>query len=172
MLWTLSWLIGLILSVIQMVQTPADTSLWHDPLVYQDTEVSQPVDAPRLVSSQETVVQAAEAPREAFTEAQMRDILSEAGWPSGPLTEEALSISFCESKWRWWVAGDSGNSVSLFQLGKSRPGWQGWFNYFGVDESLAFDPVTNARVALMVRTYLGRWGGSGGWSCAALSGIY
>lgn len=169
----LSWILALLLSALHSVQGGPQTPAWYEPLVYQDEAVSQPLETPTTA----VLVEAAEVspPRPiyaAFSESEMRSVLAEAGWPAGRLTEEALAVSYCESQWRWWVAGDSGRSVSLFQMGVARPGWLGWFIHFGVDESMAFDPVTNSRVALMARLERGRWGGFGGWSCADLLGIY
>lgn len=96
----------------------------------------------------------------ALTEAQMRALLVEAGAPA-EWTAPLLTIAWCESFYRPWVTGDSGNSLGLFQL------WSGWFRA-GEDP---FDPLTNARVAVRVRETRGRFGGGGGWSCADLNGI-
>lgn len=96
-----------------------------------------------------------------LTEAEMVAVLREAGWEEWAIPE-ALGISWCESRWSPFASGDGGVSLGLFQMGIARPGWDGWFRYFGVDESLAYDAVTNARVA--------RWAwersGWSPWSCA------
>ena len=86
-----------------------------------------------------------------LTESEAISVLRAAGWPT-ELIPVALRVAWCESKWSE-ATGDGGNSVGWFQLGKSRPGWQGWFLYFGVDESLAYDFETNAKVAWLVYQY-------------------
>lgn len=71
------------------------------------------------------------------------------------------AIAWCESRYRPGAIGDSGNSLGLMQL------WRGWA---GPNDDL-LDPVTNVRVAVKVRETLGRFGGSGAWSCATSLGI-
>lgn len=95
-----------------------------------------------------------------LTEAEMLAVLREAGWPT-ELHSQALAVAWCESKWSPYAMGDGGVSLGLFQMGIARPGWNGWFRYFGVDESLAYDPVTNATVARLAYAQSG-WGP---WSC-------
>ena len=134
--------------------------------------VSEPVPpvatAPGIAPLPVETVSAASAPRSGgtLTEAEMRDLLSEAGWPT-ELHGQAMSVAWCESKWSPGAHGDGGNSLGLFQIGVSRPGWQGWFHYFGEDESLAYDALTNARVAWRIYQYgMDRYGyGWGPWSC-------
>lgn len=101
-----------------------------------------------------------------LTEAEMRAVLTLAGWPA-ELHDPALAVSWCESKWSPYAVGDGGNSLGLFQIGISCPGWQGWFQYFGVDEASVFDPFTNARVALLIYQYSAERNGYGWapWSC-------
>ena len=84
-----------------------------------------------------------------LSEAEMVGVLQEAGWPAS-LIPAALAVSWCESKWSPGALGDGGVSVGLFQIGRSRPGWNGWFIYFGIDESNWADPLTNAYTALLV----------------------
>lgn len=169
----LSWVLALLLMALHSAQGEVAHPAWAEPLIYQDETFSQPLETPKTAVLVEAVETAKPAPLyEALTKDEMLSVLAEAGWPAGQLTEEALAVSFCESQWKWWIAGDSGNSVGLFQMGRSRPGWYGWFIHFGVDESLALDPVTNSRVALMARLERGRWGGFGGWTCADRLGIY
>lgn len=81
-----------------------------------------------------------------LTEAEMRAVLAEAGWPV-ELHEQALAVSMCESRWSPYAVGDSGRSLGLFQMQHSGSGWRGWFIPAGEDESLAHDPVVNARTA-------------------------
>ena len=108
-------------------------------------------------------------------------VLREAGFEE-PLLREGLEVSRCESArrdpatgiWYWdpEAKGDGELSHGLFQMGVARPGWQGWFHYFGIDEVLARVPVVNARVARWARLERGRWGGIGGWErCAANAGV-
>ena len=80
-----------------------------------------------------------------LTEAEMRALLAEAGWPA-ELIPQALAVSWCESKWSPGAIGDSGRSVGLFQVNAAT-----WFPYAGEDASQWADPLVNARVAW--RTY-------------------
>lgn len=105
----------------------------------------------------------------AFTEREMRAALTEAGWPEHEHAR-ALRIFHCESRYNPAAVGDGGLSLGVAQMGvagwRTVDGvpiyWQGWFRYFGVDEALAFDIITNLTVA--------RWAfersGWGPWSCA------
>lgn len=99
-----------------------------------------------------------------LSEAEMRAVLTLAGWPA-ELHDEALAISWCESRWSPYAVGDGGNSLGLFQL------WRGWWPSAGEHLDLWADPLVNARVALHARQARGRWGGGGGWSCADRLGI-
>lgn len=86
-----------------------------------------------------------------LTEAEMRAVLSVAGWPEA-LHSEALAVAFCESKWSPFALGDSGRSAGLFQLNIAT-----WFRYAGEDAERWADPLVNARVALATYYYdLGR----------------
>lgn len=71
------------------------------------------------------------------------------------------AIAWCESQWRFYAVGDSGNSLGGHQL------WHGWA-LAGED---LMDPVTNTWVAMRVREIRGRFGGPGGWACADRMGI-
>lgn len=99
-----------------------------------------------------------------LSEAEMRAVLTEAGWPE-ELLAEALTVAYCESRYRPGAVGDGGNSLGLFQL------WYGWARPAGYEPDHLYDPVVNARVALYVRQVRGRFGGNGGWSCAELNNI-
>ncbi len=72
------------------------------------------------------------------------------------------AIGAAESHWNAAAIGDHGNSLGALQL------WRGWFQS-GEDP---FDLVTNVRVGVRVRQYLGRFGGPGGWTTAAPLGIW
>jgi len=132
----------------------------HDPLwayVYDPgSTIPKPAPPP------EPLVSAAGA----LDESQLRAVLTEAGWPEH-LHGEALRIIHCESRGR--PDANNGIDKGLFQMNFSaRATTRGsWFAYFGVDESLWADPVTNATVA--------RWAyelsGWPKWSCAALVGL-
>ena len=126
-------------------------------------------DHPGVTVTMESIVVAAATGRVnalgwSLTEAEMRAVLTEAGWPE-ELLAEALTVAYCESRYRPGAVGDGGNSLGLFQL------WTGWFPAAGYSVEQAYDPVVNARVALYVRQVRGRFGGGGGWSCADLWGI-
>ena len=99
-----------------------------------------------------------------LSETELRAILTEAGWPA-EWHDDALAIAWCESHWSPYAVGDGGNSLGAWQL------WRGWFGPAGYSVDQAFDPLTNARVALYVRQVRGRFGGAGGWSCAERMGI-
>lgn len=95
-----------------------------------------------------------------LTEAEMRALLAEAGAPAEWIAP-MLTIAWCESHYSPGAVGDSGNSLGVFQL------WSGWF-FAGEDP---YDPLTNARVAVRVREIRGRFGSTGGWTCATNNGI-
>lgn len=96
----------------------------------------------------------------------VRQLLVDAG-AEPEWIEHLIRIAWCESKYSPGAVGDSGNSVGLFQIGKSRPGWQGWFLYFGIDEATAYDPVVNAQVAVLIVRYSVERGQDpfSAWSC-------
>lgn len=126
-------------------------------------------DHPGVTVSVESLVVAAATGRVrelggTLTEAEMRAVLTEAGWPAA-WHDDALSVAWCESKWSPYAIGDGGNSLGAWQL------WRGWFEPAGYSVGQAFDPLVNARVALYVRQVRGRFGGAGGWSCADREGI-
>lgn len=101
----------------------------------------------------------------ALSEGEARAFLTAAGWPEH-LHNEALAIAHCESRHRPGAVGDGGNSLGWFQL------WYGWFSKAGYSSADYADPVVNATVARYVYEVRGRWGGGGGWSCAALVGLH
>lgn len=123
-----------------------------------------PIDLVALAPAPMAGVAYAAQASESLTEADMRAILTATGWPV-ELHDQALTIAWCESKYSPGAVGDGGNSLGLWQI------WYGWFAPAGYSVEQAYDPVTNSRVALYVRTTRGRWGGGGGWSCAGLNGI-
>lgn len=82
-----------------------------------------------------------------LTEAEARAVLTVAGWPA-ELHEQALAVSWCESKWSPHAVGDGGNSLGWFQLNVAT-----WFGYAGEDPALWADPVVNARVAWATYQY-------------------
>lgn len=87
----------------------------------------------------------------------------------------ACAIAFCESRYNPLALGDHGVSYGLFQL---HTGWAGpsgpygWASWYGVAPADLYDPLINAQAAKAIHAYLGRWGGSGGWTCAARMGIW
>ena len=126
-------------------------------------------DHPGVTVSLESLVVAAATGRVrelggTLTEAEMRAVLVEAGWPAA-WHDDALSVAWCESHWSPYAVGDGGNSLGAWQL------WRGWWAAAGQDLGQWADPLTNARVALYVRSVRGRFGGPGGWSCADRMGI-
>ncbi len=84
----------------------------------------------------------------------------------GERADEACAVSYCESKWDSGAVGDNGRSLGFFQL------WEGWAKWSGVEPYQLFDLTTNTKVAYAILQHRGRWGGSGGWSCADHLGIY
>lgn len=99
-----------------------------------------------------------------LTEDEVIAVLRAAGAPE-EWVPALVAISWCESRHSPYAVGDGGNSLGQYQL------WTGWFAAAGYSASQAFDPLVNARVALYVRETRGRFGGGGGWSCAALVGV-
>jgi hypothetical protein len=81
-----------------------------------------------------------------LTEAEMWAVLTVAGWPE-ELLAEALTVAYCESRYRPGAVGDGGNSLGLFQLNGM------WFGYAGEDRSQWADPVVNARTAWATYQY-------------------
>lgn len=146
---------NLLTADVQNLQTAALAAL---DALYHPIDLVAPAPAPTT-----GVAYAAQA-SESLTEADMRAILTATGWPV-ELHDQALTIAWCESRYRPGAVGDGGNSLGLWQL------WTGWFAAAGYSVEQAYDPVVNSRVALYVRTTRGRWGGGGGWSCAGLNGI-
>lgn len=138
-------------------ETPQPLPIYFPPTLYPMKENLQPT--PTIERFEAKPLIAASVSGQ-LTEAEMRALLAEAGWPA-ELIPQALAVSWCESKWSPAAIGDSGRSVGLFQL------WNGWFH----EGEEPLDVLTNARVALRVREVRGRWGGGGGWSCADHLGI-
>lgn len=97
---------------------------------------------------------------------QVRQLLIEVGTPPEWI-DPFVRIAWCESKWSPAAHGDSGNSVGLYQIGRSRPGWAGWFTYLGIDEATALDPLVNTRTAVAIAHYSVARGQSpfSAWSC-------
>lgn len=148
------------------VETPEETQTGPVfavalPLLAADGPPASPVDTRDPIDPHPATGIAMWPPQ--LTDDHMDTVLSQAGWPES-LRDEAKRVAWCESRWSPGAIGDGGNSVGLFQIGRSRPGWGGWFLYFGADESQWADPVTNARVALFVYEYSGSWKQ---WSCKA-----
>lgn len=103
-----------------------------------------------------------------LTEAQMRAVLWAAGWPP-ELHEEALTIAWCESRWRAGAIGDNGAAYGLYQIHARDTAWRSKAQALGDP----LDPVVNARLALHIYELRGRWGGRGGWGrCAAGAGLW
>lgn len=101
----------------------------------------------------------------ALSEVEMRAVLTYAGW-SDELLDEALTITWCESRWQVRNVGDHGAAHGLWQIHSDDTAWHGI-----VDDP--WDPVQNSRLALYIYTLRGRFGGMGGWgNCSALNGIY
>ena len=100
-------------------------------------------------------------------------------WAPAEWVSDLVTITVCESgrfdpdAGRWYVrlgaVGDHGSSLGAPQL------WRGWYRAIGVDPDdpaeLWRDPDVQAEAATYVRSARGRYGGSGGWTCADLRGI-
>ena len=82
----------------------------------------------------------------ALTEAQMIELLREAGAPE-EWHADMLAIAWCESRYRPGAIGDGGNSLGLYQLNTM------WFGYAGEDIDQWADPAVNTRTALAVARY-------------------
>lgn len=105
-----------------------------------------PIDLVAPAPTPTTGVAYAAQASESLTEADMRAILTATGWPV-ELHDQALSVSWCESKWSSAV-GDGGNSLGIFQVNKDT-----WFTYAGEDPEQWADPLVNARVAWATYQY-------------------
>jgi hypothetical protein len=88
-----------------------------------------------------------------------------------PWREDMIRIAWCESTWDAGAINeddqeDGLGSTGLFQL------WSGWYREAGWNYESWSDPVANTIVAAHIRQVRGRFGGSGGWSCADKLGIW
>lgn len=106
-----------------------------------------PIDLVALAPAPTAGVAYAAQASESLTEADMRAILTATGWPV-ELHDQALTIAWCESRYRPGAVGDGGNSLGLFQLNKDT-----WFTYAGEDPEQWADPLVNARVAWATYQY-------------------
>jgi hypothetical protein len=95
----------------------------------------------------------------------------------GAAAPEACAIAYCETGGTYdpAIRGDAGASWGLFQI---NTGWHGprgphgWASWYGVAPEDLLDPLTNTLVARAIYDYLGgRFGGPGGWTCAAIIGV-
>lgn len=108
-------------------------------------------DHPGVTVTMESIVVAAATGRVralggSLSEAEMRAVLTLAGWPV-ELHAEALAVAWCESRWSPLAVGDGSNSLGLFQLNGM------WFPYAGEDGTRWADPLVNARTAYAVYQY-------------------
>ena len=90
-------------------------------------------------------------PLYALSEAEMRDVLTAAGWPV-ELHDAALRVAWCESNYRPAATGDHGLALGLFQI-HIRSSWQGWWEAFGFDQTRYAEPVYNAQLAWRIYQY-------------------
>lgn len=135
------------------VQAPEPaTWVFPEAFVYEPEQVEL-AEAPVVAAgySEPTALPALSAPPEDIA-ASVTPVLIAAGWPEY-LWQQAIQVVACESGGVPEKVGDGGDSVGLFQIGRSRPGWQAWFHYFGLPEEGWEDPVYNATVALKVYNY-------------------
>ena len=163
---------------VQNLQTPDRFAGAGKPIV--DFAALDARDHPGVTVTMESIVVAAATGRVralggSLTEAEMRAVLTEAGWPV-ELLAEALTVAYCESKWSNAKGDHNGHptdggymSQGLFQMGVAGwrwvdgrwLWWNGWFRYFGYEDEQALDPLTNATVARLAYQRSG-WGP---WSC-------
>lgn len=133
---------------------PDGASLYPLPSTLGNSESpTQPEEPPAIPVPAEPSYQAA-------TRAEMVAWLQAAGW-EGTALEEALRVAYCESH---WIPGNSnGLFRGLFQISlHSNATLKGtWFDWAGYSNELWADPVTNAKVALLMWQYAG-WGN---WQC-------
>lgn len=85
----------------------------------------------------------------------VRDVFVSAGW-SGAALEQALGVSWCESRWQPGVVG-SGRYLGLMQIDGP------WFAHFGYSVADWRDPYVNASVALEIYSRYGWYP----WECRA-----
>jgi hypothetical protein len=91
----------------------------------------------------------------------VREIALQVGWPESEL-DELLDVAWCESRYR--VDANGWGALGLMQI------MPFWFEVFGVDVSLAFDPATNLQVAYYIyqndlKNGYSEWAS---WSCKPL----
>ena len=82
-----------------------------------------------------------------LSEAEMRAVLTVAGWPE-VLHSEALAVAYGESRWSPYAVSDSGQSLGFFQLNGVT-----WSRYCGVSPEALFDVLVNAKCAYQVYLY-------------------
>lgn len=117
--------------------------------------------------------QAIQAPQvETITLEELDDFAAAAGWDlASPDWESFRRIVQCEDPTLNIYAHNStdpaGGSFGLAQLNGSH-----WFDRYGEDFGLRYDPVVNLRTARKLHEEFGRFGGTGLWSCADRLGIY
>lgn len=94
----------------------------------------------------------------ALTESEVAAILAQQG-AAPELMDQYLRVAKCESRYR--PGARNGIYLGLFQLSPH------WFEVFGYPVEQWADPNVNARVAVLLREYLGGFNVPGGWSCWA-----
>ena len=151
--------------VVHVVETRPHETIAADP-AQKMTGPQEPLNfiLPTNVDHDGAMVEAAtsrvQALGESLTETEVVAFLRAAGAPEEWIPD-LVTISACESRHRPGAIGDGGNSLGQYQL------WRGWARE---GENL-MEPLTNAKVAVRVRETRGRFGGSGGWTCATLNNI-
>lgn len=104
-----------------------------------------------------------------LSEHQIRHVLTLAGWDRS-LHDEAVAVSFCESRHQPAAVGDGGRARGLFQIHwlidncvSIFCGWSGWaWRELGIDGLRWDNPVDNAYLARLIYEHRNRWHN---WTC-------
>ena len=144
---------GALVASSNLAWTPQEPS--HLDLYFPD----HIVEANKMVAP-EPVATVAAASVGQLTEAEMRAVLAEAGWP-GAEVPNALRVSYCESRWSVYATNGVDNGLFGMSSAPNATLRGGWLTYWGFSEEQTFDPVVNATAAL----WTWQRSGWGPWSC-------
>lgn len=140
----------------------ADDSGFHGAIV--ELELAHPVTEPAPV-----VVVRTRGSAPAAGSAEIEAAIASAAAEFGLDVEEMRLIAHCESRFDNNAVSHT-NDHGLFQHNGSYGAPR--FEAVGATWEDRYDPLQNARAAAWYRVQLGRWGGTPGWVCAGIVGLY